>query len=66
MSVTIGEQSRQLKAAAVDHLPPDILEVFDRSIEDFLREGVPTGAITAGDSLETFTLDDARWESGDT
>ena len=59
MSVTIGEQSQQLKAAAVDHLPPDILEVFDRSIEDFLREGVPAGAITAGDSLETFTLDDA-------
>ena len=45
MSVTIGEQSQQLKAAAVDHLPPDILEVFDRSIEDFLREGVPAAPL---------------------
>jgi hypothetical protein len=60
MSVTIGEQSEQLKAAAADHLPPDVLEVFDRSIEEFLREGVPAGAIATGDSLESFTLDDSN------
>ena len=41
MSVTIGEQSEQLKAAAAHHLPPDVLEVFDRSIEEFLRRGSP-------------------------
>ena len=60
MSLTIGEQSEQLKAAAADHLPPEVLDVFDRSIEGFLREGVPAGAIAAGDSLESFTLDDAN------
>jgi len=60
MSLTIGEQSEQLKAAAADHLPPEVLDVFDRGIEGFLREGVPAGAIAAGDSLESFTLDDAN------
>ena len=60
MSLTIGEQSEQLKAAAADHLPPEVLDVFDRSIEGFLREGVPTGTIALGDSLESFTLDDAN------
>ena len=60
MSLTIGEQSEQLKAAAADHLPPEVLDVFDRGIEGFLREGVPAGAIAAGDSLESFTLDDVN------
>jgi peroxiredoxin len=59
MSVTIREQSEQLKAAAADHLPPDVLDVFDRSIEGFLNEGVPAGAIATGDSLASFALDDA-------
>jgi peroxiredoxin len=63
MSVTIGEQSEQLKAAAADHLPPDVLEVFDLGIEEFLREGVPAGAIATGDSMESFTLDDANGNS---
>jgi peroxiredoxin len=60
MSVTIGAQSEELKAAAANRLPPDVLEVFDRSIEEFLREGIPAGAIATGDSLESFTLDDAN------
>jgi len=60
MSVTIGEQSEQFKAAAADHLPPDVLDVFDRNIQGFLREGVPAGAIGTGDSLGSFTLDDAN------
>jgi len=60
MSVTIGEQSEQFKAAAADHLPPDVLDVFDRNIHGFLREGVPAGAIGTGDSLGSFTLDDAN------
>ncbi len=60
MSVTIGEQSEQLKAAAADRLPRDVLDAFDRSIEGFLREGVPAGAIAAGDSIESFILEDAN------
>jgi peroxiredoxin len=56
---TIREQSDQLKAAAAEHLPADVLEVFDHSIEDFLAQGVPAEAVTTGDHLEPFTLDDA-------
>ena len=59
MTLTIREQSEQLKAAAAERLPTDVLEVFDRSIEDFLDQGIPTDSIKVGDVLEPFTLDDA-------
>ena len=59
MSVTIREQSEQMKAAAAQRLPAEVVEVFDRSIQDLLGQGVPSGAITVGDSLEPFTLSDA-------
>lgn len=60
MPQTISEQSEQFKAAAAEHLPPDVLEVFDRSIEEFLRQGVPADSIKTGDTLEPFALDDAN------
>jgi peroxiredoxin len=56
---TIREQSDQLKAAAAEHLPAQVVEVFDRSIEDFLAQGIPAEAVKAGDHLAAFTLDDA-------
>jgi peroxiredoxin len=59
MTLTIREQSEQLKAAAAERLPTDVLEVFDRSIEDFLDQGIPTDSVKVGDVLEPFTLDDA-------
>ncbi len=59
MALTIREQSDQLKAAAAERLPSEVVEVFDRSIEAFLEEGIPAGSIKAGDLLEPFTLDDA-------
>jgi len=59
MPVTIREQSEQLKAAAAQRLPADVVEVFDRSIQDFLDQGIPAGSVQAGDVLEEFTLDDA-------
>jgi len=59
MPVTIREQSDQLKAAAADHLPTEVLEVFDRSIESLHNEGVPPDTIKVGDRLDSFTLDDA-------
>jgi peroxiredoxin len=59
VSVTIREQSEQMKAAAAQRLPAEVVEVFDRSIRDLLDQGVPSGAITVGDSLEPFTLSDA-------
>ena len=59
MPLTIREQSEQLKAAAAEHLPTEVLEVFDQSISDFLAQGVPADSIKAGDVLEPFTLEDA-------
>jgi peroxiredoxin len=59
MPLTIREQSEQLKAAAAEQLPPEVLEVFDRSIQDFLDRGIPAESIKAGDVLQPFTLDDA-------
>jgi peroxiredoxin len=59
VSATIREQSDQLKAAAADHLPADVLGVFDRSIEKLLAEGIPSDVVQVGDQLELFSLDDA-------
>jgi peroxiredoxin len=59
MPLTIHEQSEQLKAAAAERLPAEVVEVFDRSIQDILDQGIPADSIKAGDVLEPFTLDDA-------
>ncbi len=59
MPQTIREQSDQLKAAAAEHLPSEVLEVFDRSVQNLLNQGIPTDSIKVGDVLERFTLDDA-------
>jgi peroxiredoxin len=56
---TISEQSGQLKAAATANLPAGVNEAFERSIKGFLDQGVPAGAVRAGDQLESFSLDDA-------
>ncbi len=59
MTVTIHDQSEQLKAAAAEQLPPDVVEVFDRSIQDLVHQGVPADTIKVGDTLDSFTLSDA-------
>jgi len=59
MSPTIREQSEQLKAAAAERLPADVLSAFDRSIHGLLGQGIPTDSIKVGDVLRPFTLDDA-------
>jgi peroxiredoxin len=59
MPVTIHDQSEQLKAAAADRLPSEVVDVFDRSIQDLLDQGVPAAAAKVGDTLESFTLTDA-------
>jgi peroxiredoxin len=59
MSVTIHEQSEQLKAAAAERLPPEVVATFDRSIQDLLDQGVPAGVVEIGDTLAPFTLTDA-------
>jgi peroxiredoxin len=64
MTVTIREQSEQVKAAAAVQLPSEVVEVFERSIHDFLDQGVPTDSIKAGDLLEPFALEDQITETG--
>jgi peroxiredoxin len=59
MPATIREQSDQIKTAAAGHLPAEVTEVFDRSIENLLDQGIPAGAVKAGDRLQPFTLPDA-------
>jgi peroxiredoxin len=59
MSTTIREQSQQISAGAAEHLPADVVEVFNRSIQDLLNEGVPSDVVTVGDTLASFTLTDA-------
>jgi peroxiredoxin len=59
MPLTIRERSEELKAAAAEHLPSEVLAVFDRSIADLLDQGVPSDSIKAGDVLEPFSLADA-------
>lgn len=59
MSLSIREQSDQLKEAAGEHLPADVLAVFDRSIQGFRDQGIPAGAIRPAQRLAPFTLDDA-------
>jgi peroxiredoxin len=59
MSVTIREQSEQLKAAAAERLPAEVVEIFDRSIRDLLDQGVPGSTVAVGDILESFGLSDA-------
>lgn len=56
---TIREQSDQIQAAAAKTLPAEVNEVFERGLKGFLAEGVPNGAVKAGDRVEQFTLDDA-------
>jgi hypothetical protein len=60
MSLSIHEQSEQLKTAAAEHLPAELLGVFDQSIVDLLTQGIPAGSIKVGDVLESFTLDGAN------
>jgi peroxiredoxin len=59
MSVTIREQSEQMQAAAAERLPPEVLDVFDRSIRRLVDEGTPSDVVSVGDTLASFTLSDA-------
>ena len=59
MPLTIREQTEELKAAAAEHLPSEVLAVFDRNVADLLDQGVPTDSIKVGDVLEPFSLADA-------
>ena len=59
MSVSIREQSEQMKAAAAERLPAEVVHVFDQSIQNLVDEGIPLDAVSVGDKLASFTLSDA-------
>src|SRR5260370_37136012 len=59
MPITIREQSEQLKAASAERLPAEVVEIFDRSVKQMRQQGIPSGVVAVGDTLEPFTLDDA-------
>ena len=59
MSVTIREQSEQLETAAAAHLPAAVVAVFERNIQDLIDQGIPSGTVAVGDTLEPSTLTDA-------
>lgn len=60
MSLTIKEQSDQLKSASAGRLPAEVVETFTRDREKQLADGVPPDAVAGGDALEEFTLPDAN------
>jgi peroxiredoxin len=59
MSVSIREQSDELKAAAAAHLPADVAAVFDENARQMGLQGIPSAAIKVGDKMDSFTLRNA-------
>ena len=59
MPPTIQEQSEALRAAALERLPAEVVQMFERSIQNLLHEGVPEDVVAVGDTLASFTLSDA-------
>ena len=59
MSTTTREQSDQLKVAAAERVPSEVMEVFNRNIQEMGDKGVPANTIQVGDQIESFYLDDA-------
>jgi peroxiredoxin len=59
MSLTIKEQSDQIKAASVGRLPTEVVETFARDRESLVAQGVASDVVSSGDVLEDFTLADA-------
>jgi peroxiredoxin len=60
MSLTIKQQSDELKSASAGRLPAEVAETFSRDREKLLAKGLPSGIVASGDELEEFTLPDAN------
>jgi peroxiredoxin len=59
MSATITEQAAEVSAKAAGRLPAEVSSVFAESVRQLREQGVPAGAVSAGDTLADFTLPDA-------
>jgi peroxiredoxin len=60
MSLTIKEQSDQLKTAAAGHLPTEVAAIFAADQARFVGAGNLSNAVAAGDVLQEFTLPNAN------
>jgi len=56
---TIAEQAHEVKTAAAQRLPAEVLAVFASDQAALIAAGVPAGAVSAGDALTPFALPDA-------
>src|ERR1700739_43156 len=59
MSVSIREQSDELKAAAAARLPAEVAAVFDDNARQMGLQGIPPASIKVGDKMDSFTLSNA-------
>jgi peroxiredoxin len=59
MSLSIREQSEQLRAVSAEQLPADVVEVFTRDSQRLHAGGLPAGIVKVGDTLGSFTLRNA-------
>jgi peroxiredoxin len=60
---TIAEQVTDVKAAAASRLPAEVVAVFASDQAALAADGIPVGAVTAGDKLDAFTLPDATGQA---
>jgi peroxiredoxin len=60
---TIAEQVNDVKAAAASRLPAEVVAVFASDQAALAADGIPVGAVAAGDTLDAFTLPDATGQA---
>lgn len=59
MSETLAQRAAELSAAAATGLPPESAAVFAEEQRRWREQSVPSGVVSAGDTLDDFTLPDA-------
>lgn len=57
--MTIAEQANEIKTAAADRLPAEVVAAFASDQAALVAAGVPAGAVSVGDTLAPFALPDA-------
>jgi peroxiredoxin len=59
MSASIAEQAASISHASAKHVPAELMQVFTAEQSRWREQGEPSGIISAGDTLDDFTLPDA-------
>jgi peroxiredoxin len=60
---TIAERANEIKAAAASQLPTEVVAVFESDQAALTARGVPADAVSIGDMLSPFALDDATGQT---